>query len=210
MSDSIPSEATGGEAPVPRTLALYHFDACPYCQRVRAAISELGVNVELRDILEEPEYRSALVEATGRRTVPVLWIKEGDDEPRWLPESRDIIAFLHEHYGNGRSSLLVRLQGRLTLLMWALLIAGGILKELQDPLWLAACAVGAGRSIANAYRTRAWYHGAIGAVFGVGMVAIGLRWSGVADLPWWYAAYALVGLIALVAIFLRFRASLRR
>jgi glutathione S-transferase len=78
-------------------LALYHFDSCPYCWRVRRALADLGVEVELRDVEEHPEHLRALLEARGRRTVPVLRIRraEGDE---WLPESADIIAYLRERF----------------------------------------------------------------------------------------------------------------
>ena len=79
-------------------LSLYHFETCPFCHRVRRAAQRLGVEVELRDIFESSEHLQALTQATGRRTVPVLRIEEGD-EVRWLPESADIIAYLEERFG---------------------------------------------------------------------------------------------------------------
>lgn len=79
-------------------LALYHFDSCPYCRMVRSAIDELGINIELRDVREESRHRDDLVEARGRATVPVLRITSPDGEERWMPESRDIIAYLQQTY----------------------------------------------------------------------------------------------------------------
>lgn len=78
-------------------LALYVTDGCGYCRRVLQTIRELGVEVEVRDLNEDPEHRRALLEARGRGTVPVLRI--GRDV--WLPESMDIIAYLHERFGDG-------------------------------------------------------------------------------------------------------------
>lgn len=80
-------------------LALYHFDSCPYCQRVRRALARLGVEVELRSIDESPEHYEALMAARGRGTVPVLRIRkeEGDE---WMPESADIVAYLERRFGN--------------------------------------------------------------------------------------------------------------
>jgi glutathione S-transferase len=78
-------------------LSLYHYDSCPYCRRVRSALSRLGVEVELRDIDETPEHLSALLAARGRRTVPVLRIqKAGGDE--WMPESADIVRYLEKRF----------------------------------------------------------------------------------------------------------------
>jgi len=78
-------------------LALYHYEGCPYCSRVRRALDELGVEVELRDIHRDPAHERALVAARGRHTVPVLRIRraEGDE---WLPESRDIVQYLRDRF----------------------------------------------------------------------------------------------------------------
>ena len=81
------------------TLALYHFDGCGFCTIVRRAIDELGLDVELRNIWDDPEHRRALAQARGRTTVPVLRITTPDGEDRWMPESRDIIRYLKQMYG---------------------------------------------------------------------------------------------------------------
>lgn len=75
-------------------LTLYHFDSCPYCERVRSAMARLGIDLPLRDIRKDPAYRDELVAATGRGQVPVLRIESEDGNVAWMPESLDIIAFL--------------------------------------------------------------------------------------------------------------------
>lgn len=79
-------------------LALYHFETCPFCHRVRRAAQRLGLDLELRDIFADDRHLHDLTNATGRRTVPVLRIEE-DGDVRWLPESADIIAFLEDRFG---------------------------------------------------------------------------------------------------------------
>jgi len=79
-------------------LALYHFNGCPFCSMVRSAIDHLGIDVELRDVFENSEYRKELIEARGRATVPVLRIISPGDEQRWMPESRDIVHYLETTY----------------------------------------------------------------------------------------------------------------
>jgi glutathione S-transferase len=74
-------------------LSLYHFDGCPYCDRVRKAMSRLQLELELRDIHRDPKYRDELVAATGRQMVPCLRI-EGSGAARWMHESADIIRYL--------------------------------------------------------------------------------------------------------------------
>ena len=44
-------------APSEDRLALYHSHSCPFCTLVTSAIDRLGLDVELREIFEEPRYR---------------------------------------------------------------------------------------------------------------------------------------------------------
>jgi glutaredoxin len=80
--------------PAQDKLALYHSHSCPFCALVSSAIDRLGLDVELREIFEEPRYREQLVAERGRATVPVLRITSPDGEERWMPESRDIVRYL--------------------------------------------------------------------------------------------------------------------
>lgn len=76
-------------------LSLYYYPECPYCQRVLNAIAATGAEVELRHIWNEPQHRTDLQAERGRTTVPVLRIT-GKDSDRWMPESADIVRYLHE------------------------------------------------------------------------------------------------------------------
>ena len=80
----------------PHDLALYKYDACPYCQVVLRALGNLEVEVELRDTMRDPEHRRGLMQATGRTQVPCLFI---DDTP--LFESTDIRAWLEAYAVRG-------------------------------------------------------------------------------------------------------------
>ena len=80
-------------------LALYYSPTCPFCQRVIKAIARLGLDVEMRNVIEDSSRRDELIEARGRATVPVLWIQSPDGEVRWMPESLDIIHYLDHMYG---------------------------------------------------------------------------------------------------------------
>ncbi len=83
-------------------LALYYFPACGYCRRVMSILAELEVEVELRDVRVEPDFKAELVEARGSATVPVLRISnESGDE--WMPESSDIVAYLKSRFGDKQS-----------------------------------------------------------------------------------------------------------
>jgi glutathione S-transferase len=200
-------------------LALYKYDACGYCQQVLRAIRDLDIEdeVELRDTLIDPKWRKELIGAMGRATVPVLRIEEpadaedGEPSVRWLPESRDIVAYLYERYGEGKEPPkldVASVQRVATMAMWALLGAGIFFTEWQAPLWFTACMIGALRSFHNGWRTKGWFHWAIGAVFLFASASILLRAYRIVDLPWWYVAYGLVGLLLVGGLL--FRRRLRR
>jgi glutaredoxin len=75
-------------------LLLYETPTCPYCVRVRRAIAALGLEIPGRDVFADTTARAELLAARGRATVPVLRCFAADGSEVWMPESRDIIAFL--------------------------------------------------------------------------------------------------------------------
>ena len=70
-ADEIVERYAASENPEEDKLALYHFNGCPFCAIANSAIDRLDVDIELRDIHENPEYRKELIEARERATVPV-------------------------------------------------------------------------------------------------------------------------------------------
>ena len=78
-------------------LELYYFDSCPFCQKVLRKIKELGLNsIEYKNIHEKQQYLDKLVQDTGRRTVPCLYIDgkpmhESDDINAWLESNKESI-----------------------------------------------------------------------------------------------------------------------
>ena len=82
-----------------RGLSLYGYPQCPFCRRVMDAVDSLGLDIPLRNTLEDGERRAELLAAMGRATVPVLSIEEDDGQIRWMPESADIVRFLKERFG---------------------------------------------------------------------------------------------------------------
>ncbi len=75
-------------------LALYYFDQCPYCQIVLRKINELGLKqIEFRNIMENSEHAEKLMQDTGKRTVPCLYINdipkhESTDIAQWLEDNK--------------------------------------------------------------------------------------------------------------------------
>ncbi|RDB43262.1 glutaredoxin [Halomonas sp. DQ26W] len=83
-------------------LALYQFQSCPFCIKVRKEIARLGLNIELRDARNDPEHRQALEAGGGRVKVPCLRIATEDGPDEWLYESDAINAWLHRHFGDAQ------------------------------------------------------------------------------------------------------------
>jgi len=84
-------------------LALYHFQACPYCRKVRRDIRLLGLTIEERDIKKNRAYRDELVAGGGKKQVPCLRVTEADGSARFIYESRDISRYLAGRFGSAQA-----------------------------------------------------------------------------------------------------------
>jgi glutaredoxin 3 len=82
----------------PRVL-IYLTAACPYCQAAERLLAAKGVSdVERVRVDLEPARRSEMVQKSGRRTVPQIWIRGrhvgGCDELHALEDSGELDAML--------------------------------------------------------------------------------------------------------------------
>jgi len=77
-----------------KSLALYHYQACPFCAITRQAIAANPHAVELRNIQHDSKHRSDLIKGGGKSQVPCLRIEQKDGTEQWLYESSDIIRYL--------------------------------------------------------------------------------------------------------------------
>ncbi len=58
-------------------VTMYCTAVCPYCVRAEALLKQRGVaDIEKIRIDEDPAQRDAMIERTGRRTVPQIYIGE--------------------------------------------------------------------------------------------------------------------------------------
>ena len=56
-------------------VVMYSKDYCPYCARAKALLEQRGVtDLEIIQIDREPGQRDRMIERTGRRTVPQIFI----------------------------------------------------------------------------------------------------------------------------------------
>ncbi len=72
-------------------LTLYHFEQCPYCEKVRFALDHLGIEWEGVEI--DPGDRSAVKKISGQPLVPVL-----DDDGTVVADSTRILAHVAEKH----------------------------------------------------------------------------------------------------------------
>jgi len=90
-----------------KTLEVYEFEACPFCRKVREALSILDLEVK---ILPCPKggkrFREALVKRGGKAQFPYLVDPNTNVE---MYESDDIVRYLFSQYGDGHVSGLLRM-----------------------------------------------------------------------------------------------------
>lgn len=94
-----------GRAPE-KPLELYEFEACPYCRKVREALTELDIGYVSRSAARGSASRNEAIARGGKRQFPYLHDPNTDT---WLYESEDIIDHLHATYGRGRAAWKRRL-----------------------------------------------------------------------------------------------------
>jgi glutaredoxin len=80
-----------------QTLSLYYYDGCPFCNMTLKALEQIDLDVDLRHIRRQPQYRTELIKQGGKPQVPCLRIEGDDGETNWLYESRDIISYLRSN-----------------------------------------------------------------------------------------------------------------
>jgi glutathione S-transferase len=90
-----------------KPLVLYEFEACPFCRRVREALTILDLAVEIRPCPKGgTRFRPEAVARSGRSQFPFLVDPNTEVE---LLESGDIIEYLFATYGSGGAPLSLSL-----------------------------------------------------------------------------------------------------
>lgn len=72
-------------------IELYHFEGCPYCEKVRRVLRDYDLDWVSHEI--DPTDRSEVERISGQRLVPV--IVDGDTV---VNDSTEIIKYLDKHY----------------------------------------------------------------------------------------------------------------
>ena len=81
---------------MPKRVRVYSASYCSFCRLAKELLRQRGIRFEDIDVTADAETRGWLVEATGRRTVPQIFIGEeaigGYDELRALDEAGSLAA----------------------------------------------------------------------------------------------------------------------
>ena len=72
---------------------LYQAEWCPFSHRIRAKLTEFGVDYEAVNVSASAEKRTELKEITGNSTIPVLV-----DGEKVFSDSSEILSYLEEKY----------------------------------------------------------------------------------------------------------------
>jgi len=88
-----------------QVLELYEFENCPFCRKVREALSILDLDAEIRPCPKGgPRFRPELVRRGGKAQFPYLVDPNTQVE---MYESQDIVRYLFGTYGNGSIPLML-------------------------------------------------------------------------------------------------------
>lgn len=84
-------------------ITMYTTGWCPYCARARALLERKGAHWTEIDVEAEPARRAEMVERSGRRTVPQIFIGErhvgGSDDLHELDRTGELDALLAARAG---------------------------------------------------------------------------------------------------------------
>ena len=81
-------------------MKLYQAEWCPFSHRVRAKLTELGIDYEVVNVPASTKKREELEEVAGTRAIPVLV-----DEGRVISDSDEAISYLEQNYGTDPEAL---------------------------------------------------------------------------------------------------------
>ena len=78
-------------------LKLYETVGCPYCDKVKEKLDELGLDYESVMVPRAHNDRTEVEEVSGQTGVPVL--SDPGNDIQGMAESDDIVQYLEETYG---------------------------------------------------------------------------------------------------------------
>lgn len=83
-----------------QSLALYQYQTCPFCIKVRQEMRRLSLNVAQYDAQHEGPHRTHLLQGGGQAKVPCLRITDETGQQQWMYESGTINAYLRKRFSS--------------------------------------------------------------------------------------------------------------
>ena len=80
------------------SLALYQYQTCPFCIKVRQEMRRLSLPIEKRDAQKDATHRDALMQGGGAIKVPCLKTTDAAGKTQWLYDSKAIIDYLRARF----------------------------------------------------------------------------------------------------------------
>jgi len=100
-------QAVNIDQPADPQLQLYEFENCPYCRRVREVLTELDLDALISPCPKGGQrFRPELIERGGKEQFPYLVDPSTGTQ---MYESKAIIAYLRQHYGQSDRRFLAHL-----------------------------------------------------------------------------------------------------
>jgi glutaredoxin len=81
-----------------QSLALYQFNTCPFCIKVRQEMRRLSLPIEKRDAQHHAAQRDELLQGSGATKVPCLKITDANGHTQWLQDSTAIVGYLRSSF----------------------------------------------------------------------------------------------------------------
>ncbi len=84
-----------------KSITIYTTPVCPYCVRAKSLLQRHGLPYQEIDVAGDPEKRAWLIQVTGRRTVPQIFIGDhligGCDDLHAADKSGELRRLLQEN-----------------------------------------------------------------------------------------------------------------
>ena len=79
-----------------KMLELYQFEECPYCKRVRSALTDFGISYIIHNVSRDSAERDDLEKISGQRFVPVLI--DPNTDTMIVDDDEKAIQYVEERY----------------------------------------------------------------------------------------------------------------
>lgn len=77
-------------------IELYQLEECGYCRKVRAKLTEIGIEYKIHNVSRDKDGRDEVDKISGQRLVPVL---VDNEKGVVLSNSEKIMEYLEKNYG---------------------------------------------------------------------------------------------------------------